>query len=367
MTRIGLVCGLGLALTACSAGAPVAGVTEAIVGGTADTTDTSVVMWYAQAEGATVASICTAEVISPHVVITAAHCVSPDAVAPGSQFSIMPLDDFNTAGNANFIPVDETHYDPAFVNDITAIQKQGHDIAVGIFNQPLGLAPLSYNHTSLGKSYVGKTARIVGYGVTKGGDPPDTSTAGIRRMGSAKVTAVNDVGITLIGKTNDDCEGDSGGPGFLNVAGKEVIAGVTSYGDTNCTVSQGAVDTNLASYSAFIDQYVNSVDPPTTQGAIGAACTTNRDCASQICGSDGKTDYCMQACGASGEDSCPTGYYCGEIDDAGFCIAGTKPASSGCSVAGERAASSWIFVGFLLLMALRQTLRKTRSGGKPYC
>ncbi|HEX4461787.1 MAG TPA: trypsin-like serine protease, partial [Polyangia bacterium] len=286
---------------------------------------------------------------------------------PGSIFSIMQLADFNLAGNANFTPVDETHFDPAFVNDITAIQNDGHDIAVGIFNQPIGLAPLSYNHTALGKSYVGKTARIVGYGVTKGGDPPDTSTAGVRRQGSGKVTKLDDVGITVVGKTNDDCEGDSGGPTFLNVAGKEVIAGVTSYGDTDCTLSQGAVATNLASYSAFIDQYVNAADPPTMQGAIGATCTTNRDCASQICGSDGKADYCMQACGAGGDDSCPTGYYCGEIDDAGFCIAGTKPVSSGCDIGADGTASPSIFVGFLLLLCARQMLRKMRSGGRPYC
>lgn len=365
MTRFGLVCGLGLALTACTAGAPVGSVTAAIVGGTTDTTDTSVVMWYAQAPGANVASICTAEVISPHVVVTAAHCVSPDSVTPGSSFSIVELTDYNQAGNANFLPVDETHFDPAFVNTIPALQNQGHDIAVGIFDQPIGLQPLSYNHTPLGKSYVGKAVRIVGYGVTKGGDPPDTSTAGVRRQGTAKITKVDDVGIQVVGKTNDDCEGDSGGPTFLHVAGKEVIAAVTSIGDTDCTLSQGAMGTNLASYSAFLDQYVDAADPPTAQGAIGATCTTNRDCASQICGSDGKTDYCMQAC--SGDDGCPMGYYCGEIDDAGFCIAGVKPASSGCDVSGSGTSSPWIFVGFLLLVSLRQTLRKTRSGGRPYC
>jgi hypothetical protein len=295
--------------------------------------------------------------------------VSPDSVPAGSTFAIMPLADFATAGNSNFMPVDETHFDPAFVNTIPALQKQGHDIAVGIFNQPIGLAPLSYNHTSLGRSYLGKTARIVGYGVTKGGDPPDTSTAGVRRMGTAKVTAVNSVELKLVGATDDDCEGDSGGPGFLNVAGKEVIAGITSIGNTDCVLSQGATDTNVASYSAFLDQYVNAVDPPTMQGAIGEACVTNRDCASQICGNDGTSDSCMQACGGS-DPGCPMGFYCGKIDGADFCLAGVQPAGSGCAISGsggERASSSWIFVGFLLLLGLRQTLRKTRSGGRPYC
>jgi secreted trypsin-like serine protease len=357
MTRVGFVCGLGFVLAACSAGSPIAAVSEAIVAGKADSADSSVVLWYAQAQGATTASLCTAEVISAHVVLTAAHCVSPDSVGPGVGFAIMPLADIAQAGNGNFTVVDETHYDPAFVNDITAIQNQGHDIAVGIFKNPIGIAPLSYNHTTFGKSYVGQSARIVGYGVTVGGDPPDTTSAGVRRVGSAKVTAVNDVGITLVGKTNDDCEGDSGGPGLIKVAGKEVIAGVTSYGDKKCTLADGAVDTNVTSYTAFIDQYVDAVDPPTAQGAIGAACSTNRDCASQICGSDGKSDYCMQACDSSAANSCPVGYYCGEIDNAGFCIQGTKP-KGGCDFGGggDAPMTALLLVGVALLLRRRARL-----------
>lgn len=356
MTRVGFLCGLGLVVSACSAGPPVGSVSAAIVAGTADTDDDGVVLWYATAPGSTTASLCTAEVISPHVVLTAAHCVAPDSVGPNVNFFIMPLPDIAQAGNSNFRPVDEVHFDPAFVNDIAAIQSDGHDIAVGVFTQPLGIAPMSYNHTSFGKSYVGKAVRIVGYGVTVGGDPPDTTTAGVRRVGSAKLTAVNSVGITLVGKVNDDCEGDSGGPGLVKVAGKEVIAGLTSYGDKKCTLSDGAVDTNVTTYTDFIDSFVNAVDPPTTQAALGEACTTNRDCASQICGSDGKRDYCMQACDSGSDGSCPGGYYCGEIDDAPFCIAGTKP-KGGCDFGrgGEAPAGALLVVaGALAALLLRR-------------
>src|SRR4051812_15995042 len=50
--------------------------TEAIVGGTADTGDPSVLFMLMNAGGQY--ESCTAELISPHVALTAGHCVMPD-------------------------------------------------------------------------------------------------------------------------------------------------------------------------------------------------------------------------------------------------------------------------------------------------
>src|SRR5690242_12670454 len=66
-------------LGACSAPATVGERTADIINGTDDTGDPSVVLVVAQL-GGNMGSLCTGSVVSPHVVLTAAHCVDPDVL-----------------------------------------------------------------------------------------------------------------------------------------------------------------------------------------------------------------------------------------------------------------------------------------------
>src|SRR5579859_6252169 len=102
------------ALAGCTAAIDVASSSAPIIGGTTDTGDPSVVLLFAQVPGQQGGSLCTAEVISPHVVVTAAHCVSPAEVGAGAQFTVYVGTDFNTATAADLLTVSETHFDPAF-------------------------------------------------------------------------------------------------------------------------------------------------------------------------------------------------------------------------------------------------------------
>jgi uncharacterized protein (TIGR03382 family) len=57
------------------------------------------------------------------------------------------------------------------------------------------------------------------------------------------------------------CNGDSGGPAFMTLGGVEVIVGITSFGDSNCT--QGS-DTRVDVFGTFVDTYVQMFDPVAT-------------------------------------------------------------------------------------------------------
>ena len=117
-------------LCGCGAQAPRIGQFQSpIVGGTLDPADPSVVAVYAQTS-ATQGSICTGEVVSPHMVLTAAHCVDPAVLKTSSAvFSIFLGSDLNDAAQvndpANFIAASSTDFDPLFdVNQLGG----GHDI-----------------------------------------------------------------------------------------------------------------------------------------------------------------------------------------------------------------------------------------------
>jgi V8-like Glu-specific endopeptidase len=245
------------ALAGCTAapGAPTVAEEQApIIGGTTDTGDPSVVLLFAQVPGAQGGSLCTAEVISPHVVLTAAHCVSPEEVGAGAQFVVYPGADFSQATQANVLPVSETHFDQQFnTNNL----EGGHDVGVAILKNPAPVAPLAVNRTPLDASFVGKPVRFVGYGL----DNAQAQTgAGVKRQTTTTLTDYNSLLIHFSDGQHETCNGDSGGPAFMTVNGKEVIVGLTSFGDVNC--NQGGYDTRVDALLSFIDQYVNQADPP---------------------------------------------------------------------------------------------------------
>lgn len=60
------------------------------------------------------------------------------------------------------------------------------------------------------------------------------------------------------------CNGDSGGPQFVDRGGASYVAGVTSYGDANCNL-YGA-STNVSAFDGWIDDFVNG------GGVVGGSC-----------------------------------------------------------------------------------------------
>src|SRR5205814_899918 len=84
----------------------------AIVGGTKDTADPGVVLIFSQKPGSAQGGLCTGEVISPHVVLTAAHCLDPAVTGSGVQFSIFTGTDLNAQANDNSLWIDVASTDP---------------------------------------------------------------------------------------------------------------------------------------------------------------------------------------------------------------------------------------------------------------
>jgi MYXO-CTERM domain-containing protein len=245
-----------LAVGGCT-GAPMAtgAANDAIIGGVTDASDPGVVLLYFTTPGQSGGELCTGEVISPHVVLTAAHCAGGDDASVTSTYHVYLGDDFGAATTADLLPVAAAHFNPAFdPGDLAA----GNDIGVYLMQGalPASATPLVYNRASIDAGFDGAAVRFVGYGL----DNATTQTGGgIKRATSTTLTDHTALLLHFSDGTHETCNGDSGGPAFMNVDGRQVIVGLTSYGDVACAA--GGYDTRVDAQAAWIDGWVAQADP----------------------------------------------------------------------------------------------------------
>ncbi len=221
---------------------------SSIINGVETTGYPNIVALYGKKPGAEKGALCTAEVVSPTVLLTAAHCVAPAVVGEGLVYKALLGHNLVDAANPSpKVDVAEVHWDPEF--DVQAITN-GHDIAVAILAQPVNIKPLKINRASLPSL---TKARLVGYGLNNG---QEQTGAGIKRTAEVPVASV-DAKFVVTGEWfgTTMCSGDSGGPVLANINGEDVIIGVNSFGFIQCLGTGSS--TRVDSYLTFIDQYVH--------------------------------------------------------------------------------------------------------------
>ncbi|MCU1277139.1 MAG: Vitamin K-dependent protein, partial [bacterium] len=248
---------IAVSLAGCTGAAIGSGVVdEPIIGGTSDTADSAVVLLYMTVPGTPGGALCTGEAISPHVVLTAAHCTGgEDPAVTNATWRVYLGADLGKAAAADLLPVKAAHYNPSFdVNNLPG----GNDVGVAILQNalPSTVAPLPYNRASIDSGFDGKPVRFVGYGL-------DNATAqtggGVKRTTTTTLTDHSALLLHFSDGTHETCNGDSGGPALMTIGGKETIVGLTSYGDVACAM--GGYDTRVDAMAAWIDGYVQQADP----------------------------------------------------------------------------------------------------------
>lgn len=257
-----------------------------IVGGTTDTGDPSVVALYGQPPGAQSKGgfLCTGTVIAPTVVLTAAHCVSPLEVEAGTQFVVVSGPEVFRRG-APQLAVRSVKANPRWN---PRKLESGHDQGIVILSQPTSLRALPFIRQSLANSLLGRPLRIVGYGLNDG----DAQTgAGTKRQALTTLRSISMNLIRVGDSRRGTCNGDSGGPAFMSIAGVETLVGTTSYGNEDC--SDGGYDARVDTDLEFIEPF------------LAPSCTPT--CGSRACGADG----CGGLCGACGDgQSCSSAGQC---------------------------------------------------------
>lgn len=204
---------------------------------------------------------CSGTLIGCQTFLTAAHCV-----CEGSPFALCGTP--NPAGyavylqNVGIVAVSAIDVDPSY-----DFAVQG-DVAVITLSAPIaGVPPTPINTTM--RPPLATPVEIAGYGLTQGG----ADDTGILRQGravtdgcqgaaedSAHVCWTFDAPLGTPGVDSNTCNGDSGGPLFVDFGGGELVAGITSGGiSADCLPTDVSYDTDVYVHRAFI-QSVGGAD-----------------------------------------------------------------------------------------------------------
>lgn len=239
------------AIRACSAfEQQTAGLYERIINGTScDEGKSSVVMVQSRNVYGQPLLNCSGTVITPQVVLTAAHCFNRRSTGEPAVSATVVVDGVTVRSNT-------VHVHPGFNYD--AARMEHNDLAIVILARPLAapVMPLLQQNDFI----IGEQAAIAGYGLT------EKQSIGGLRAAFMPLSAVTEEGLTLFyrGSGGNSCLGDSGGPLAVRRNGTWVLAGVTSNGENESCGNDGRNDvSNWANVTSpsnreFIAKYAPS-------------------------------------------------------------------------------------------------------------
>ena len=242
---------------------------------------------------------CTGTLVSPTVVLTAAHCVldfwTGRTVSPSSvKFAIGE----DVSDNEHLFSVSSLRFNP----DYDPGGNARHDVALLILEEDVTLTlpdiiPIEYNCESLDEeSFVGQQVQNVGYGITEpsGWPPPPNNSR--RYWAVEEVISLTGFDFIVDGHGESAvCNGDSGGPSLWTMPDGVIrVMGTVSWGDPSCVDQDhfARVDDNCDFFADFLGDCAGITEIGTCRGNISVFCEEDSrqeiDCeeADKVCGED---------------------------------------------------------------------------------
>jgi hypothetical protein len=338
----------GLVVAACEAPGPSLEVSrQAIVAGAPDTGDPAIMELLANKGN--LWARCTATLVTPRVLLTAAHCLTE---TPGFRRVVFPRNDDSNFTEKDLLPVQAVASDPAY-----GVPRQGHDFAIAVLATPMPMRPVPINRASIDKAQ-GKMIRYVGYGLVNGLDP---GSGGVKRVGSAPIGQVSGTLLEIAANAHGLCQGDSGGPMLLDDGGGESIVGIASFADKS-TCDRNSFYQRVDTQLAWVDEQIAKYDPGSGGSPGDAAAPVTVDGGAPDALTSPGTSADARAPDASATEGKPRGRDASQVapesdaesPDPGGKTNATAGGSGGCSYGeGTRSGLTLAWAASLLLLARR--------------
>ena len=219
---------------------------------------------------------CSGTLVTPTVVVTAAHCISPEI--GGVQWEVVEVffgSDVSAGGV--FIPLEDGLGHP---NWDTSLQAPENDIAVLRLQEAAPVAPVPIADLPA----IGTELTLVGFGLTQA----NGGGGGVKRVAQATIAERFGSVFSMELAPSGTCNGDSGGTALWNDGGVEKFVGIHTRSDCQTIMLDEVVQSHVASFvQPFIDAGVscNAGD-----GCASGCASPDPDCP---CAEDG---FCTSAC-----------------------------------------------------------------------
>ncbi len=202
---------------------------------------------------------CTGALIAPNAVLTAAHC----AGGVVGQRILVGADVSDTANVKLYNVIESVSYP---VHN----KPDDNDLAILILKESVqGVVPAQPADDKM--ITAAHSVLVVGFGST---DPEGKMGRGKKRMVEVPIRSYSCEGVdrvkfgcfeglelVAIGVDRDSCEGDSGGPAYVEYKGRYYLAGVTSRG-VGSKCGDGGIYVRVDKYATWIYQEVLPLYPP---------------------------------------------------------------------------------------------------------
>jgi len=179
--------------------------------------------------------LCTGTLVAPDLVLTAGHCLT--AVRNAEHITVRFGPNLRRDPAVSIGARDFGVHPELCTTCKTDIHDYGFVLIDGLYSDPEGLIPPITSQDEWDETMrTGESVTLVGYG-----EDPDAESQrgsiGIKRKVTTTITQLSPEGLEFFagGGLRDSCEGDSGGPAFVQLSsGKWRLAGITSRGSSPC-------------------------------------------------------------------------------------------------------------------------------------